>query len=306
MVSSPRITLITTVRNGAAFIERCLQSVVSQNYDNLEYIVLDAASTDGTQEIIGRYLSRISFYRSQRDKGPNDAIMQAYKMATGDIVGLVMADDWLSGGALQTLAQMYHADPDAQMFCFGMQEYRQQADGTLHKTRGFCDPPGKIFTLLDGLYCQGVNRYYARSLLQTDGVYRDELYPNLADRDFYIRLGLKHVRKAWTDEVLYNFLTHPGSNSTGGTAEKVARFLDETARMAQDYLHTADLSPQQEAMLKDWYCFNSLRAVFFRMRSRQIRAFSGAFALFARYPFRAARNLVRWRMPAAYRARISR
>lgn len=302
----PRITLITTVRNGAAFIERCLTSVTQQNYPNLEYIVLDAASTDGTQEIIGRYLPHISFYRSERDKGPNDAIMKGYRMATGDIIGLLMADDWLEPDALATLAEMYTADPEAQMFCFGMQEYRKGSSGALEKTKFFCDPPGKTFTLLDGLYCQGVNRYYSRSLIATDGVYRDEIYPNLADRDYYVRLGIKHVRKAWTDKILYNFLTHPGSNSTGGSAQKVVKFLDETARMADDYLHMPDMGDEDKALLKDWYCFNVLRSVWFRLKAGMpVAAMLRAAAMALRYPLRSLKCAIFWKMPEAYRARYN-
>lgn len=306
MSTNPKITLITTVRNGAAFIERCLTSVVDQRYENLEYIVLDAASTDGTQEIIGRYLPHISFFRSAKDRGPNDAIMQGYKMATGDIIGLLMADDWLADGALQTLAQMYRASPQAEMFCFAMQEYKQGRDGELVKTKSFADPAGENFTLLDGLYCQGVNRYYSRPLLKELGIYRDEIYPNLADRDFYVRLGIRQTRKVWTDKVLYNFLTHAGSNSTGGSAGKVVRFLDETARMAQDYLKDPAIeNGQDKEMLRDWYCFNMIRSIAYRLKAGKVDAVAETVKLFIRYPLRTCKNLMQWKMPEPYRARPS-
>ncbi len=306
MSMNPRITLITTVRNCAAFIERCLKSVVDQQYDNLEYIVLDAASTDGTKEVIGRYLSHITYFRSMPDRGPNDAIMQGFRMATGDIVGILHGDDWLEAGALQTLAQMYRASPQAEMFCFAMQEYKQGKDGGLVKTKSFADPAGENFTLLDGLYCQGVNRYYSRPLLKEMGVYRDEVYPNLADRDFYVRLGIRQTRKVWTDKVLYNFLTHAGSNSTGGSAGKVVRFLDETARMAQDYLKNPAISEEQDKeMLRDWYCFNMIRSIAFRLKAGKPDAIAETVKLLIRYPLRTLRNLKQWKMPEPYRARLT-
>lgn len=304
MSTNPRITLITTVRNGAAFIERCLKSVIAQRYDNLEYIVLDAASTDGTQDIVGRYLSSITYFRSMPDRGPNDAIMQGFRMATGDIIGILHADDWLSDGALQTLAQMHRASPQAEMFCFAMQEYKQGKDGELVKTKSFADPAGENFTLLDGLYCQGVNRYYSRPLLKELGIYRDEVYPNLADRDFYVRLGIRQTRKVWTDKVLYNFLTHAGSNSTGGSAGKVVRFLDETARMAQDYLKNPVIAREQDKeMLRDWYCFNMIRSIAFRLKAGKVNAIAEAVKLMIRYPLRTLKNLKQWKMPEPYRAR---
>jgi glycosyltransferase involved in cell wall biosynthesis len=232
--------------------------------------------------------------------------MQGYKMATGDIIGLVMADDWLEGDALQTLAALYQKKPDAEMFCFGMQEYKLEPSGERVKTKSFTDPEGEVFTLLDGLYCQGVNRYYSRKLLQEEGIYRDEIYPNLADRDFYVRLGIRQTRKAWTDKILYNFLTHPGSNSTGGSAQKVIIFLDETARMAADYLnHSGIITKHDKNLLKDWYCFNMIRSIAFRVKARRIDAISEAIALGLRYPLCTLRNLVNWKMPEPYRARVS-
>lgn len=304
-LNDPKITLITTVRNGAAFIERCLQSVVDQQYPNLEFIVLDAASTDGTQAIIGRYIQHISFYRSEKDNGPYEALTFGCRMATGHLVGFLMADDWLSPDALATLAQMYHAQPEAQVYCFGMQEHKLEADGSYVPTRWFCDPPGDCFTVRDGLYCQGVNRFYARPLVQEPVLYRTEPYPNLADREFYVRLGFRNLHKAWTDKILYHFLTHPGSNSTGGTAQKTVKFLEETAAMAADLQQREGISPAQRCQLKNWYCFNMLRAIYFRCKYDPASAVVGAMKLFLRYPLRSIKNLLCWKMPRPYRARIS-
>src|SRR5688500_9545183 len=144
-MSEPRISLITVVRNGAAFMERCLRSVTEQSYDNIEYIVIDGASTDGTQAIIERYQPIIAHYQSKPDKGPYDAAMQGIAMATGEMIGFLHADDWLSPNAMAVLAAMYRETPDADIYCFGLQEYREGGDKQLHKTRLFYNPPGSHF-----------------------------------------------------------------------------------------------------------------------------------------------------------------
>lgn len=302
----PKITLITIVRNGAAFIERCLQSVAIQDYGNLEYILLDGASTDGTQDIIARYIKHITVYHSRPDKGPYDAQTQALKLATGDIVMLLMADDWLAPEALKKLAAMYRKTPDAQMFSFAMQEHELLPSGATRNSVRYCDPDRGQFLLEDGLYCQGINRAYARSLLTTEGYFRNDVYPQLADRDFYLRLGLLGVKRAVTQDVLYHFLVHGGSNSTGGGPEKIVRFLDETVSIAQEYLSHPQVSRRERALLSNWYCFNMLRSVWFRVRAdRTWEAASMLTMLSLRYPFRLVRNIVCWRMPAPYRAKYS-
>lgn len=306
MTQLPRITLITVVRNGAAHIERCLQSVAAQDYPNLHYIVLDGASTDGTQAIIERYRHFISVYHSRPDSGAYDATLQAYRMAEGDIVGLLHADDWLEGGALHTLAQMHAQTPDAGMFCFGMLEHKQQADGSLVPTRLFTDPPGDAFGLEDGFYCQGVNRYYSLRILREEGYFRLERYPNLADREFYVRLGIRGIKKAHTGKVLYHFRLHGASNSTGGGAAKTALWLAETARIAEEYLRRLppDTPAPVRASFERWYCFNRLREVRFRLAAcAPGKAFAAAALALWRYPRPMLRALVGWRMPAPYRPR---
>ncbi len=224
------------VRNGAPFIERCLRSVLEQTWPHVEYIVLDGASTDGTQAIIERHRGRLAYYHSRPDSGPYDAQQQGFALATGSIVGLLHADDWLLPQACETLAGMHQAQPEAEIFCFGMREYRLQEDGTTVPVRVFCDPPATHFGLEDGLYCHGVNRFYRRETLLRHMPFGADRYPQMADRELYLRLGRIGLHKAWTDAVLYHFLVHPDSNSAGGDRRKKTAMLEETVRIAQDYL----------------------------------------------------------------------
>jgi glycosyltransferase involved in cell wall biosynthesis len=304
--SKPKISVITVVRNGAYFIERCLQSIADQDYDNVEYIVIDGASTDGTQAIIERYRNCIHYYQSQPDKGPYDAAMQGINMASGDIIGFLMADDWLSVKAISTLAKMYKEKPDADIFCFGMQEHKQlvssDAPENYVMTRVFRDPAGSHFDLLGGLYCHGLNRFFSKRVMQSEVYARSELYPQLADRDFYVRLGLKKIEKSTTSDILYHVLVHEGANSTGGSSNKISRFLDETSRIAFEHMSNAELTAQERKILIDWYCFNKIRMVWFLVRSGKFfAALRTSIGLLLCYPVATIRNIIYWRMPKAYR-----
>ncbi len=88
-----KITIITVCYNRKATIEKAIQSVLSQNYPDIEYIIIDGNSKDGTQEIIESYKDQISKYISEPDKGMYDAINKGFQLATGDVIGLMHSDD---------------------------------------------------------------------------------------------------------------------------------------------------------------------------------------------------------------------
>lgn len=88
-----RVSIITVCYNRKATIEKSIRSVLGQHYPNIEYIVIDGNSTDGTKEIIQSYSDRITTYISEPDNGMYDAINKGLRLATGDIVGLLHSDD---------------------------------------------------------------------------------------------------------------------------------------------------------------------------------------------------------------------
>ena len=88
-----KVSIITICYNRKETIANSIQSVLSQNYPNIEYIIIDGNSTDGTKEIIESYGERISTYISEPDNGMYDAINKGLKLATGDVIGLMHSDD---------------------------------------------------------------------------------------------------------------------------------------------------------------------------------------------------------------------
>jgi glycosyltransferase len=88
-----KISIITAVYNNKNLIAECIESILSQTYNNIEHIVIDGGSTDGTKEILEKYQSKIAFYLSEPDNGMYDAINKGISKATGDIIGLLHSDD---------------------------------------------------------------------------------------------------------------------------------------------------------------------------------------------------------------------
>jgi glycosyltransferase involved in cell wall biosynthesis len=89
-----KISIITVVYNSSATIKDAIQSVLSQTYGNIEYIIVDGASTDGTVDIVRSYGNKIAKFVSEPDKGIYDAMNKGIAMATGDVVGILNSDDF--------------------------------------------------------------------------------------------------------------------------------------------------------------------------------------------------------------------
>jgi glycosyltransferase involved in cell wall biosynthesis len=89
-----KVTIITVVRNNRSYLEDCIKSVVAQKYQNIEYVVIDGGSTDGTLDIIQKYRKNISILVSEPDFGMYDAMNKGIQLSSGDIIGILNSDDF--------------------------------------------------------------------------------------------------------------------------------------------------------------------------------------------------------------------
>ena len=98
-----KLSIITVVKNSESNIEKTIRSVIEQKYKNLEYIIIDGKSTDGTLELIKKYKDKVSLIISEKDEGIWDAMNKGIKLAKGDIIGFLNSDDIYYPGALNTV-----------------------------------------------------------------------------------------------------------------------------------------------------------------------------------------------------------
>lgn len=142
MMRNPRLSVVTVSYNTYNCIEKTIQSVINQTYLNVEYLIIDGGSTDGTQQIIERYRDWIAYYVSERDKGLYDGMNKGIAAATGDYLLFMNADDvFASDDVLTEIARFIMENPDAdvvygnsaQVLEYGTYEIKPQVAYINHK-----------------------------------------------------------------------------------------------------------------------------------------------------------------------------
>lgn len=207
-----KISIITVVYNGEAFLSDCIQSVVSQGYPNIEYIVVDGGSTDATLQIIESFKGHIHQFVSEPDNGMYDALNKGIKMATGDVVGILNADDILaSADVVDKIANCFTANsPDA---LYGNLNYVDP----LNKNKVIRKWIGKPFTKRDivlGWMPAHPTFYVKRSLFEVFGYYSLN-YDSAADYELMVRFLYRHsVKAVFLNKLMVNMRTGGMSNAS--------------------------------------------------------------------------------------------
>ena len=111
----PRISIVTPSYNQAKYLPETIESILSQDYPNLEYIIVDGGSTDGSAEIIRKYASHLAYWVSEKDSGQSEAINKGLHRATGNLFNWINSDDLLFPGALHRIARAFSRRPDADL-----------------------------------------------------------------------------------------------------------------------------------------------------------------------------------------------
>lgn len=183
MKEYPKITIVTPSYNQGPFIERTIQSVLGQQYPNLEYIVCDGGSTDETVTILKKYADHLSWWCSEPDHGQTDAINKGMRRATGDIVGWLNSDDMLLPGALHTVARFYLQHPDTD-FANGMTVEIDKDDRILNFTHTVMS---RFFFRKGSYNISQLGMFWRRDIFQQIG-YLDESFHACMDVEWLIRV----------------------------------------------------------------------------------------------------------------------
>lgn len=177
-----KISLITVCYNAEFTIRRCIESVVSQNFKNIEYIIIDGGSTDNTINLIGKYKDHTSIFLSEADNGIYDAMNKGIKLAGGDIVGMLNADDFFADNTVLSDVALAFLQQDADVV-YGNLDYINSAQKVVRKWRSNRYKP-ILFNL--GWMPPHPTFYCKRDLFDKYGLYSLE-YGSAADYELMLR-----------------------------------------------------------------------------------------------------------------------
>jgi len=159
-VSKLKISIITVCYQAGKTLEQTIQSVLSQTYDHIEYIVIDGASTDNTPQILEKYSDRLDIMVSEKDQGIYDAMNKGIDLATGDIVGFLNADDlFMHHKALESIEKVF-SDPSIDA-CYADLVYFNVSDGLEKIRRYFKSSPFELGNFGKG-WCPPHPTFYVR------------------------------------------------------------------------------------------------------------------------------------------------
>jgi glycosyltransferase involved in cell wall biosynthesis len=178
-----RISIVTPSFNQGRFLEPCMRSILDQDYPNLEYMVLDGGSTDGSAEIIHRYAERLSAWRSQPDGGQYAAVAEGLNAATGEIMGWLNSDDLHLPWTLRTVGEIFAALPEVEWITSRMPLLVSDAGALVAAKRleGFNAQAffrGRNLPVVRGFYTcfiQQESTFWRRSLWERSGGFGAEL-----------------------------------------------------------------------------------------------------------------------------------
>ena len=221
----PKISIVTVSYNQSSFIEENIKSVINQNYSNVEHIIIDAGSTDGTLKILQRYDKYLDWI-SEADEGQSHGLNKGFKKAEGQIIGWINSDDKLAPGALHKIAAFFIENPN-EIAVVGDQAIIDSNSSIkrIIKSRSY-----DFNYLLN--HSTGITQnstFFLKEVFDQIN-YLDENLHYAMDLDLFLRIA--RIRKIpYLPETLAEFRMHPNSK----TAEGIHKFALESIRIRKKY-----------------------------------------------------------------------
>src|SRR6266700_1471224 len=229
-VTWPKISLVTPVFNSGKYIEQTVQSVLGQNYPNLDYFIVDGSSTDGTLEIIRKYESRISGWMSEPDKGMYDAINKGFARTSGEIMGWISATDMLHPGGLAVVGSVFRGLPQVEWIT-GRRTVLSEEGQTTRVDDLLVWSRWRFLFGGSRRHIQQESTFWRRNLWERAGGHVDAARRSAGDFELWIRF-FRHAPLHSVDALIGGFREHADSDSL----KDLARFNVLCDQLAQGEL----------------------------------------------------------------------
>lgn len=238
----PKITIITPSYNQGYFLEQTIDSVLSQNYPHLEYMVIDGGSVDNSVEIIKKYEKYLAYWVSEKDKGQSDAINKGLQKATGDIVNWLNSDDYYEKNTLNIIGKSFE-NLQVHVVCGRSRIFYDEGNQTSHFSSGTDIYKNNLAKTIGWARIDQPETFFRASAIQKMGFVNDKFH-YVMDKEWWIRylllFGLDNILQI--EDVLVNFRLHGDSK----TVSQQKGFQIETNSLFYELAEVKELHKQKE------------------------------------------------------------
>ena len=236
----PRISIVTPTLNQAATLQETIESVLGQDYPDLEYWVFDGGSTDGTLAILKKYEQNPRFHwRSEPDLGQSDAVNKGLARATGEIFNWINSDDYLAPGALTKVAGTFQKNPRLEIVSGLTGEFRDRHPEVYNHLRlQIRSSPEETITV--GVFCQP-STFWRTDIFRALGGLETSLHFTM---DWH--LWVKYLARHGQDKVLLlpDLLAHYRHHAEAKTSKDSEKFYRDAERVYHDLNAAVNAPPE--------------------------------------------------------------
>ncbi len=226
----PLITVITVVFNGAKTLEETIQSVINQTYPNVEYIIIDGGSTDGTLDIIKKYEDHIDYWVSEKDKGIYDAMNKGVVVSTGMWVGILGSDDFLELDALENFYLHFCLDTDCDVIYGNSKVLQENKILYIRNSSHNIDDITKYFIFFHPDSLAKIKVYKGIGMYDTS-------FKLAADYEFFLRAYFEGYKFSKINKVVLNYrIGGFSSNYKRAFNEKIKIFMKHKSKLTVMFL----------------------------------------------------------------------
>jgi glycosyltransferase involved in cell wall biosynthesis len=240
----PLVSIITPAYNRAGYLKETIESVLEQDYPQIEYIVLDDGSTDNTREVLGKYTGRL-IWETHPNMGEHRTVNKGWSMAHGEIVAVVNSDDTLLPGAVSTAVAFMQAHPDILVAYPDWNYIGPDSEFISHVQVPEYD---YLYMLKRYRSTVGSGAFIRHKAFELAGM-RDPEFTYMADFEYWLRLGL-YGEFARIPKTLATWRKHPGS---AFWSHQGAEMANGNIRLIQKLYSRPDLPPEVRKVRREAY-----------------------------------------------------
>ncbi|NJN73113.1 MAG: glycosyltransferase [Limnothrix sp. RL_2_0] len=229
MNNLPKISIITPSYQQGIYIEDTIVSVISQNYPNLEYIIIDGGSTDQTLDIIKKYEEHITYWVSEADQGQAHALNKGLNVATGEIIAYINSDDYYAPNTFHRIAKYFTEYPETDLL-YGICTFVDEKKQLISEHQGGISNASELFNIWEywwsGKQIIQPETFWSRQIFEKVGMFNEDLY-FVMDYEYWCRLISAGAIIKSIDETIACFRVTPTqkTNDKNGVRDEILDVL---------------------------------------------------------------------------------